>query len=153
MDHFKGVATGHVSASPGAVFELVTDIARLPEWNRCISTVVEAPASLPPGTEWVVKIRPPGLLPWNSRSRVEEYDPDGLRFAYRSQSDDGNPSYAVWTWALRPDGDGTLVTVDWEGNPKTFWRQRLFAPMRRRQLEHEVVASIAELERVLCSTA
>lgn len=42
MDHFEGVATGHVSTAPGSVFELVTDIARLPEWNSCIPSIVEA---------------------------------------------------------------------------------------------------------------
>lgn len=125
-----------------------------PEHRRGIPSIVEAPASLAPGNEWVVKIRVPGLPPWNSRSRVEEYDPDGLRFTYRTQTDDGNPSYAVWTWALQPEDDGTLVSVGWEVNPKTFWRKHLFAPMlRRRQLEGEVAASIAALERVLGSTA
>ncbi|MFP5352075.1 MAG: SRPBCC family protein [Actinomycetota bacterium] len=153
MDHFEGIVTGHVSAPPEAVFELVTDVGRLPEWNRCIASIVEAPAKPAPGAEWVVKIRVPGLPAWNSRSRVEEYDPDGLRFVYRSQSDDGNPSYAVWTWALRPEGDGTLVTVGWEGNPKTFWRKLLFAPLRRRQLQGEVAASIAALEGTLSTTS
>jgi len=76
-----------------------------------------------------------------------------LRFAYRSQGADGNPTYAVWTWALRPNGDGTLVSFGWEGNPKTFLRKLLIAPMRRRQLEHTVAASTAALERVPCSTA
>ena len=153
MDHFEGIATGHVSATPASVFELVTDLARLPEWNRGIASIVEAPASLAPGAEWVVKIRVPGLPPWTSRSRVEKYDPDGLRFVYRSQSDDGNPSYAVWTWALRPVDNGTLVTVGWEGNPETFWRKLLFARLRRRQLKNEVAESIAALERVLSPTA
>jgi len=150
MDHFEGTASGHISAPPHKVFALITDIDRLPEWNSCIRAVVEKPASLTPGGEWLVKIRVPGLPPWTSRSRVEEYDAERLRFTYRSRSDDGNPSYIVWTWALRPDeGGGTVATVGWKGSPKTFWRRVIFSHIRKRQLENEVTESIASLERVV----
>lgn len=47
----RGVATGTVPALPDAVFEVVTDIGRLPEWNRVIRRVVEQPDRLSEGAE------------------------------------------------------------------------------------------------------
>ncbi|MEU8134921.1 SRPBCC family protein [Streptodolium elevatio] len=91
---FTGSFSASVPAPADAVFALVTDVARLPEWNRAVTRVVEAPAALEPGAEWVVTVKPAGWPSWPSRSRVREIDPAHGVFAYRSQTDDGNPSYA-----------------------------------------------------------
>src|SRR5690348_14677014 len=62
-------------------------------------------------------IRP---APWHTmppkagRSRVQEVDRDRLRFAYRTQTDDGNPTYVDWTVEISPDGGGARVDVRWE---------------------------------------
>ena len=148
MVQFDGEVSRHIDASPEQVFAVVTDIARLPDWNRTIQHVVDAPARLEPGSEWVVQLHIPGRT-WNSRSRLEELDRDQLRFTYRSQTDDDNPSYAAWTWEVRPDGDGSMVTVGWKGRPMTFWRKALFSHVRKRQLVREVAESIVELERAV----
>jgi uncharacterized protein YndB with AHSA1/START domain len=60
-------ATTHIDASPEAVFSVVTDVSRLPEWNRAITEVIEAPASLEPGSEWRVRVHALGQS-WVSRS-------------------------------------------------------------------------------------
>lgn len=136
-----------VPASPDAVFDLITDIDHLPDWNLEIPAVVDSPATLEVGSEWVVTIHAMRTH-WNSRSRVLEIDRDGGRFSYRSQSDDGNPSFAEWCWLLAPGQDqGTRVEVEVDVRPRTFWRRWLLSRLRRRSLRdamHESLAALRE---------
>ena len=74
MQEIHGTAVGSVNAAPDATFRLITDVDRLPEWNRAIERVVEPASDLIPGTEWVVKMHPSRGMTWQSRSRVEEID-------------------------------------------------------------------------------
>ena len=144
-----GDAVGNVPSSPSEVFGLLTDVDRLPEWNSIITRVVERPGTLATGAEWVVQLKAMGNS-WASRSKVEEYDPRGCVFAYRSSTDDGNPSYALWRWTVAPAADGgSRVTVSWELHPQTFWRRALLVRFRSRQLKHEVPASIESLARAI----
>jgi len=122
-----------LDASPDAVFGALTDIAHLPEWNDAIVKVVEPLRALEPGAEWVVKVRALGQS-WNSRSRVTAVDPAQGRFSYRSCTDDGNPSYALWAWTVEPDPAGSRVAVTMELHPATFWRRVLLARIRARQM-------------------
>jgi uncharacterized protein YndB with AHSA1/START domain len=145
-----GSVGGHVDASPDAMFDLITDIDRLPEWNEHIDHIVARPSELTDGAEWVVEMRAMGTH-WDSRSRVLELDRDRHRFVHRTQTDDGNPSYAIWTWELAPAGGGTDVSIRWELNPKTFFRKALAARMRHRQLKHEVATSIRAAEAAIRS--
>jgi uncharacterized protein YndB with AHSA1/START domain len=59
MDEFHGRASVRVNASPQAVFALITDVNRLPEWNAAIEAVVERPSALAEGVEWTIKMHPP----------------------------------------------------------------------------------------------
>ena len=93
MTTFDGSVTEQVAADPDELFQLITDIARLPEWNEHIHHVVEAPAELADGSQWVVQMRANGAR-WNSRAHLEECDPVGRRFVYVSRTDDDNPSRA-----------------------------------------------------------
>jgi len=133
-----------VPAPPEPVFDLITDIDRLPDWNLEIPKVVESPAELAVGAEWVVTIHAMRTQ-WNSRSRVLELDRDRGRFAYRSQSDDGNPSFADWRWQLEPDPGGTRVTVDVSVNPRTFLRRRVLSELRRSGLRKAIEQSLDAL--------
>ena len=147
---FHGSATGHLPGVPcNDVFEHITNIDLLPTWNRAIEQVVESPPALTPGAEWVVVMHPSAMPRWKSRSRgVEEITP-GTSFTYRSQTDDGNPSFVTWQWLLTPAIDGTDVTVRWDGYPQTVGRRLVGAPLRRRMLQHEAPASLESLRRVL----
>jgi hypothetical protein len=42
-------------ATPDVVFATVTDIGRLPEWNDRMTSVIEKPAALKTGAQWVVE--------------------------------------------------------------------------------------------------
>ena len=134
-----------IHASPDAVFNTVTDVAKLPAWNRAITEVVEIPERLDVGSVWKVRIRALGQS-WVSKSTVSVLDPIAGRFAYRSQSDDGNPSYADWEWNVEPDGSGSAVTVTVDLNPSTFWRTHLLIRIRRPALRKEMQESLAGLD-------
>jgi uncharacterized protein YndB with AHSA1/START domain len=146
-----GSVSNVVNAHPERIFGLVTDIGRLPEWNAIITRVVEQPATVEPGAEWVVELKAFGSS-WPSRSQILDLDPATGRFAYRSRTDDGNPSYGDWVWQVTEDPAGTRVTTEWELHPQTFWRRALLARMRHRLLQREVRASLGSLERTLHET-
>ena len=132
-------------AAPDAVFGKLTDLARLPDWNAAMTSVAEQPSHLEAGAEWVVEFRALGQR-WRSRSTVEELDVTARRFAYRSGTDDGNPSYARWAWEVAEDPAGSRVTVTWSLHPATFWRRVLLVRIRGRQLARtEIPASLAAL--------
>ena len=146
------VATAHASSviptSADTVFRTLTDIGGLPRWNDAMTSVIERPERLEVGAEWLVELHALGQT-WRSRSVVEEIDVSARRFAYRSATDDGNPSSAHWVWEVGDDGDGCRVSVTWELHPATFWRRMLLVRIRARQLARtEVPASLAALERV-----
>jgi uncharacterized protein YndB with AHSA1/START domain len=145
MDEFHGHASARVDATPQAVFDFITDVNRLPEWNVAIESVVEQPPALAEGAEWTVKMHPPRTPSWGSISRVEELDRDRYRFAYRTRNADGNPSYTRWAWEIADGGDGADVTVTWDVYLKTFDRKVFGGPLRKRQLAREVPRSLATL--------
>ena len=135
-----------IDAPADDVFSTVTDVARLPEWNAAITAVIQAPERLEVGAQWVVEMRALGQT-WNSRSAVETLDQIGRCFAYRSVTDDGNPSYTLWTWVVVDHPEGTLVTVASELHPRTFWRRILLVRIRSRQLTRtELIDSLTALE-------
>jgi uncharacterized protein YndB with AHSA1/START domain len=104
MNEFHGAATRRMAANPEAVFDLVTDLDRLPEWNATVDQITERPASLAVGAEWVAVMHPRRSPSWKSRSTVEDIDRDRRCFVYKSRNEDGNPSYARWTWEVVPAG-------------------------------------------------
>ena len=147
MQEIHGTAIGNVNAAPDATFRLITDLARLPEWNRAIERVVEAAPDVTPGTEWVVKMHPSRGMTWQSRSRVEEIDSYARRFRYRTWNADGNPSYADWKWEVVPFDSMAQVSVSWDVYLKTLDRKLLAGPIRQRQLRKEVAESLLALDR------
>lgn len=145
LKYFQGEATTVIDADPDLVFASLTDIARLPGWNQRITGVVQPPdRPLAAGVEWKVQMAVPPAK-WVSRAEVIAYDPGARTFAHRSQSDDGNPSYVEWRWTVAAAEHGSLVRVAWEVHVMTFWRQFLFAKVRRPQLADEVPASLDAL--------
>jgi hypothetical protein len=131
------------------VFGYLIDVSKLPEWNQAITDVVEAPNRLAPGTTWKVGIHALGKS-WVSKSQVSELDPATRRFSYRSQSDDGNPSYADWAWQVDSDDEhGSTVSVTVDLEPMTFWRKHLLVKIRRPALRREMHASLNALNTAL----
>jgi len=134
------LASQFVAAPADDVFALITTPERLPEWNGAIVRVVDAPATLSPGAEWVVQLSALGQS-WPSRSTVVTIDRRARHFAYRSQSDDGNPSYADWSWSIADAPGGCEVTVSCALYPATFWRRVLLSRIRSWQLRRRELPS------------
>jgi uncharacterized protein YndB with AHSA1/START domain len=134
-----------IGADPAALFATITQIDRLPEWNRAIETVIDRPTVLAPGAEWTVQMHPARAMRWKSVSTLQEFDPKRRRFAYRTVNADGNPSYALWEWALTPTSSGVRVAVRWDVYLKTLDRRLLGGPIRKGQLRKEVAASLRAL--------
>ena len=153
MKEFHGRATAHVPAAAPEVFELITDVDRLPEWNRAIESVVEQSPELTEGSAWTVTMHPPRIPRWRSISRAETVDRDELRFAYETRNADGNPSFVKWAWRVVPDGAGADVTVTWRAQLETLDRKLLAGPMRKRQLAREVPQSLVALADALAPTS
>jgi uncharacterized protein YndB with AHSA1/START domain len=149
MHEFHGTAAGYIDAAPDDVFALVTDINRLPEWNAAIETVAERPDSLLVGDEWVVVMHPPKLPRWRSRSTVLAVDSDVRLFAYRTRTDDNNPTHVDWSWSVVPDEGGAQVVVSWDADLKTFGRRIIGPLLRRPALRREVPASLESLRNAL----
>lgn len=133
-----------VDAPPDALFARLTDISALPTWNSAIREIVELPETLVPGAQWKVRLHAMGST-WVSKSEVVELDRPGRRFTYRSQSDDGNPSFADWAWAVDPAAPGSNVTVTVDVHPKTFLRKNLLIRLRKPFLRKEMETSLAKL--------
>ena len=144
-------ATVNVALAPADVFRTVTDIQGLPKWNKGIVEVIGLPDRLQEGVLWKVRVRALGQS-WVSRSTLTELDPESGRFAYRSQSDDGNPSFADWLWHIEPDGAGSRVTVTVDLNPQTFWRRNLLIKVRRPGLRKEMQLSLEALPSAISTT-
>ena len=141
---FNRTATTVIDAPAAEVFERITDIEHLPDWNLEIPEVIERPAVLEVGAQWVVRMHAMKTH-WPSRSTVTELDPARGRFAYRSQSDDGNPSYGDWLWELNEVEGGTRVTVSVAGHPRTFIRKRFISHIRPRGLGKAMQQSLETL--------
>jgi uncharacterized protein YndB with AHSA1/START domain len=137
-----------IGAPPDAVFNRVVDVDALPTWNGAIREVVERPDSLAPGAVWKVKIHALGST-WVSRSEVTALDRADRRFAYRSQSDDGNPSYADWNWKVDSETGGSQITVTVDANPKSFFRKYLLIHVRKPSLRKEMQVSLAKLSELV----
>lgn len=153
LTEFHGTESVRLAASADEVFDTLVDVDRLPEWNAHVHHVVERPEGpLQQGSQWVVQVRAMGTR-WPSRATALTVDRAGHTFEHRSVTDDGNPSFVLWSWTVAPEGSGCVLTVTWTGQPRTFWRRLLLARMRAPRLADEVNASLAGLDAYLRQTA
>jgi uncharacterized protein YndB with AHSA1/START domain len=139
--------TRHIAAEPDAVFGLVIDIARQPQWQASILEVVERPASMRVGARWVLVIHMLGST-FRADRRALVVDGAARRFAYRCNPE-GQRSFSLWTWSVEPERGGSRVRVEWELNPATLLDRLFYAPLILRVLPSQLRLSLAALERVL----
>ena len=142
MKDFHGSASARVDAPPQAVYDLITDVGRLPEWNAAIeagSGDLRRWQKAPSGPSRCVRLtyRRGGVSPGLRRLT----DPI-FASPMRRATLDGNPSYTKWAWAVVDTGDSAEVSVSWDVYLKTLDRRILAGPLRKRQLEREVSKSL-----------
>jgi uncharacterized protein YndB with AHSA1/START domain len=145
-------ATKVIHADADTVFQLITDPHRLHTWNRIVQRTIEAPVEITPGAQWIIEMHALGQT-WHSISTAVSIDPKVRQFMHRSATDDGNPSYADWTWTVTPDAEGCVVEVSAALHPATFWRRVLLAKIRARQLGRELPESLDRLAEAVVSSA
>ena len=97
-----------VPASPATVFALLSDPEEhvTLDGSGTIQAVVDAPARLQPGSEFVMRMKG-----YTTRNRVVEHRPDTL-IAWRHRA------RHVWRWELRPVAGGTEVTATFDHSAK-----------------------------------
>ena len=122
----QGSVSTDLEAGADVVFALVTDVARLPEWNDRIEALESPAGELEVGDRWTVRVHLPGKR-FASVSEVLELDRGERRFVHRSKPDDDNPSHTVWTWTVEPAGPGACA-VQVRGRSAAH---RLPSPRRR----------------------
>ena len=146
MRSFQGEATLRIASPAATVFDVITDVDGLPEWNDAIEKVLVPAPELVPGASWTVQVHPPHVPPWGSVSTVTAIDPEAHLFQYRTRHINGNPSWADWTWRITPATEGESdVSVSWDVVLNTADRRLLAGPLRKRQLLREVPKSLEAL--------
>jgi hypothetical protein len=113
--------TTTLAAAPAVVFGVITDFARAPEWRRDVKQVEIVPDD---GHGRIVREHgKQGVVPYC----VEVIEPSSklvMRIA-----DPSLPYGGSWTYALRPSGAGTEITITEDGqvfNPIFRIMQKLF---------------------------
>jgi uncharacterized protein YndB with AHSA1/START domain len=142
MHEIHDTAEVTLPVDPAALFATITDVEHLPEWNAAIERVVEPPPAMVPGARWTVEMHPMRGVRWKSVSTLDVLDVDRRQFSYRTVNADGNPSFSLWDWHVRPAREGATVSVRWDVFLKTADRRLFGGPIRRRQLRREVPASL-----------
>ena len=110
LTEFHGTETVQLTAPATDVFDLLIDVDRLPEWNAHVHHVIDkSERPLASGVDSVIQMRAMWTR-WPSRSTALTVDRSTLSFEHRSCSDDGNPSYALWSWQVTPTPSGSTLT-------------------------------------------
>jgi uncharacterized protein YndB with AHSA1/START domain len=93
-----------IAAPPARVWELVSDVCRMPEWSpQVTSTRLRSGFDLGLGAEFTNRNRE-GELEWTTHAEIVSFDPE------RELSFKVAENWAIWSFRLQADGDGTLLT-------------------------------------------
>ncbi len=139
--------TRDMSASPGAVWAIVTDLPRMGEWSHENE-----------GGEWIKGATGPvpgakfkgtngnGAKSWTTEATVVDVEP-GRRFSFRVAV--GPIKVSDWSYAIEPTSDGCRVTESWTDRRPRFIRPfgKTFSGVADRP-EHNRVGMVQTLDRI-----
>ncbi|GAB2881780.1 SRPBCC family protein [Nocardioides pacificus] len=112
-----------VDAPPERVWEVLSDLSRMPQWSsELVRMVALRPGGLRRG-QWYLGVNRRKLAVWPTRNVVAELEP-GRVLAWDTTS-----SGARWIWELTPEGDGTRVVHRRPVPQGLTLLSRLFAPL------------------------
>ena len=151
FDHDK--VSLHIEATPDAVYNLVADVTRTPEFSPEILNCVWLDGATGPavGARFKAQNKVPNRPPWHNKPVVTVVDP-GREFAFaRTEPFAGT---VEWRYRFDPDGDGTLVTESYEVTKELhaigwFIIGTLFARKDRRTDLHEGMKQTLERLRAV----
>jgi uncharacterized protein YndB with AHSA1/START domain len=92
-----------VAAPPDRVWELLTDLSRMPDWSPELLRMVPLKRGGLRVGQWYLGLNRRKAVVWPTRSVVAVLEPG------RSLAWDTKSSGARWVWELEPDGEGTRV--------------------------------------------
>lgn len=110
-----------IAAPPAAVWGLVADVRRMPEWSPAVTSVRlrQGFDEVALGTQFTNR-NVLGELEWTTHAEIVTWEPE-RRLAFRVEE-----NWAIWSFTLEPSGEGTRLT------------QRRETPEGVSQLSHEL---------------
>ncbi|TDW94702.1 carbon monoxide dehydrogenase subunit G [Kribbella pratensis] len=130
--------TVHVDATPDAVWELVTDVRRHPEYAgpKSITKVIDFDDTLHVGARWIAHEKF-GPQKFDAPSEVTTWDPDHafgwVSFPPMKEANRGEGGRVFWSYTVIPELDGTRLTHHMEVLPpaKGAWTVKaMYAVLR-----------------------
>jgi uncharacterized protein YndB with AHSA1/START domain len=116
-------AEATVAAPPERVWELLTDLSRMPAWSpELVRMVPLKPGGLRVG-QWYLGLNRRKAVVWPTRSVVAVLEP-GRMLAWDTRS-----SGARWIWEVQPDGAGTHLVHRRPVPRRLTTLSRAFAPV------------------------
>ncbi len=100
-----------VNAAPEAVYALVADVTRIGEF----SPVTKSATWTEEGSTFTGDNVTPEMS-WTTHCRVDVAEP-GKEFTFTNCGMDGNSELVQWSYAFAGEGDGTVVTEQWQVLP------------------------------------
>jgi uncharacterized protein YndB with AHSA1/START domain len=94
-----------ISAPVSRVWELVSDVVRMPEWSPQVSStrLRKGFVRCELGAEFT-NLNHEGELQWTTHGKITRYDAEQA-IAFRIAD-----NYVIWSFLLEPAGDGTVLT-------------------------------------------
>ncbi|QBX54487.1 SRPBCC family protein [Nocardioides seonyuensis] len=94
-----------IAAAPSKVWELVSDVTRMPEWSDGVASVRLRAGfdEVALGTEFTNR-NVLGELEWTTHGKVVAFEPEQV-LAFRIEE-----NWAIWSFTLEPVGPGTRLT-------------------------------------------
>ncbi|MFT4200596.1 SRPBCC family protein [Gordonia sp. (in: high G+C Gram-positive bacteria)] len=96
-------ASTDISASPEAVWAVVSDLRRMGEWSPQCRKMIVRGNPIGVGTT-TININRRGALVWPTRAKVVRYEPNKA-IAWRVAE-----NHTVWTYEIEPKGKGVVLT-------------------------------------------
>lgn len=138
----RRTVSGHIDASPQAVFAIYTDAARFREWQPDVK-IVEASGPLDqPGTSWTAEYG--GAFTANGV--VDAVDPP--RRHVQTFREAGGLVTCTTTATFEPDDGGTRVTFDFDYTVKGGFIGRVLEGRAGQEIEARVTRDLARLGRL-----
>jgi uncharacterized protein YndB with AHSA1/START domain len=95
-------ATVEIAASPGQVWDVISDLKRMGEWSPQCRKMIVRGGAVGPGTT-TINVNRKGLLVWPTTAKVIGFD------AGRSLKFRINENRTIWSFTLEPTETGTRV--------------------------------------------
>lgn len=101
-----------ISASPQQVYELVSDVTRIPEWSPEVIACewLDGATGPAPGVRFLARNRR-RWFSWSNRPVVDVADPPREFTVTRTEPGGGS---VRWSYRLTPDAEGTVVTLRYD---------------------------------------